>query len=100
LIVLPYVVGSKEQAQQIIDHRTSPETMLPDFQAIYAKYFTASEMLDLIGFARSRSGQKFFANEEAVRQEMVEAAVQASINIAVDVVREICGPDKNPPDLP
>ena len=81
---------SLEEKDELIEASTDAlkieEALLP----IYQKYFTSEEMLDIISFFRSKTGQKYIAQQQNVSDDVVEKVVPKLIlEMTANLVDEI-----------
>jgi hypothetical protein len=83
LIALPHISERPKDIKTFY----SRQELLESFQKVYAKYFTASEILDLIAFYKTPVGIKLAQKEDWIHYDLREAAVQLAINMAVKIVR-------------
>jgi hypothetical protein len=84
LIALPHILEKPKDITEFYSRRQ----LLESFQKVYAKHFTASEILDLIAFYKTPIGIKLAQKEDLVHYDLREAAVQFAIDMAVKIVRK------------
>lgn len=72
-IPLMYTIESEKKIE-FIESKIDEEAALDAFTQIYAKYFSVDEILDIIAFYRSPTGQKLAKTQDKVAMEMVEQA--------------------------
>ena len=87
LIALPHILEKPKDITEFYSRRQ----LLESFQKVYAKHFTASEILDLIAFYKTPIGIKLAQKEDLVHYDLREAAVQFAIDMAVKIVRKQSG---------
>jgi len=59
-----------------------------------AYHYTGDEILDLIAFYKTPTGQKLAAHDERVRVELQDAAMKLAVEIALAMIKDNT---KNPP---
>ena len=87
LIALPYLVDRKSALEEACRHSKSAD-MLTAFHEIYSKHFSGDEVLDIIAFYKTPTGQKLVAEDEQMRIEMQQATLKLAIDTALEIIKE------------
>jgi hypothetical protein len=101
LVALPHLVAYRVKGNysELAAKHQNPAAMLDAFQEIYAKHFTADEILDYIAFLKTPVGRKLVEFGDEINLEMVNASVELAIQIAVAIVRENAPAGEENPQL-
>ncbi len=54
---------------------------------IYAKYLEEDEMIDLINFFSTKSGQKWIQNQSSINREILENSIEYSKEVAEEILK-------------
>lgn len=77
-LCLPYLssVDTDDEKIQFIEDHLDDEVVLDAFTEIYSKHFSVTEMMDIIAFYKSPTGQKLSKTQDRIAMDMVGAAQQ------------------------
>lgn len=87
LIALPYMID-QEKSDELKAQYARPEEMRKMFFDVYSKHFTADDILNIIAFLRTPTGQKFVEHDEIVRGELQKGAMKIATDIAIEMVQD------------
>jgi len=94
----------ESKKEELVDKLMADEEYVDAFSAVYAEYLTASEVLDLIAFHKSPTGQKMISLQTTLTKSLVDTtqelignmyikimakAMQANFKIFSDQLREL-----------
>lgn len=80
---------SDEEKEQIIEASLSSVDIEKHILPIYQKYFTAEELLDIIAFFRSNSGQRYVAQQQKVSDAVMASVPKMTLEMTVSLANEI-----------
>ena len=75
--------GKKEE---FVERLINDNDYVDAFSGIYAEYFTANEVLDLISFCRSPTGQKMTSLQATIAQRLIDATQELIGNTYVKIM--------------
>lgn len=87
LIALPYLTD-KEEAFRLKEQYARPEEAKNLSWEIYSKYMSGDDILNLIAFLKTPTGQKFVEHDEKIRAELQSAMLKLATDIAVEMVKD------------
>jgi len=80
---------SDEQREEIKEICLSSFDVEDYILPVYQKYFTAEEMLDIIAFFRSKSGQKYVSEQANVSEGVLAMFPKLTMELAILVNKEV-----------
>ena len=84
------ITGFTEDEKEEITDKCVSSLQLEDYLLpIYQEHFTSEEMLDIIAFFRSKSGQKYVARQQQVSDAVMNVFPKLTLELTIRLASEI-----------
>jgi hypothetical protein len=80
---------TEEDRQQIIDAAIERTPVAPYLLPVYTLHFSADELLDVIAFFRSKSGQKYIEVSSKVSDNVLAVMPKITLEMTISLASEI-----------
>jgi len=80
---------TEEEKLKIIDDTLEQTTIAPYMLPIYSRHFSAEELLDIIAFFRSKSGQKYVEVSSEVSDNVLSVMPKITLEMTITLASEI-----------